>query len=119
MLCPRPRNSPDAPRTRTDRKNLMRKALVTGSAGFIGYHLSKRLLDDGFAVVGIDNLSDYYDVALKQRRQAELLQSEAFRAINDPIETPGLLMDVFSKEKFDVVISNTLLHHLANPTQTL
>ena len=82
----------------------MRKALVTGSAGFIGYHLSKRLLDDGFAVVGIDNLSDYYDVALKQRRQAELLQSEAFRAINDPIETPGLLMDVFSKEKFDVVI---------------
>ena len=42
--------------------------LVTGAAGFIGYHLSKRLLDEGIKVIGIDNLNDYYDVKLKQAR---------------------------------------------------
>ena len=42
--------------------------LVTGSAGFIGYHLSKRLLDRGNNVIGIDNLNDYYDVNLKEKR---------------------------------------------------
>jgi UDP-glucuronate 4-epimerase len=42
------------------------KVLVTGAAGFIGFHLSQRLMRDGFRVVGIDNLNDYYDPALKQ-----------------------------------------------------
>lgn len=46
--------------------------LVTGVAGFIGYHLAKRLLDDGFSVYGVDNLNDYYDVNLKQARLAQL-----------------------------------------------
>ncbi len=81
-----------------------RKALVTGSAGFIGYFLCRRLLDDGFDVVGIDALTDYYDPTLKQRRQAMLLQSPHFRAINEAIETPGLLMDLFAAERPDVVI---------------
>ena len=49
----------------------MPKALVTGSAGFIGVHLAKRLLADGFEVVGFDALTDYYDVILKQRRQQQ------------------------------------------------
>ena len=62
-----------------------RTALVTGSSGFIGFHLCQKLLDDGFRVVGIDNLSDYYDVALKQRRQSILLQNPNFRVINDNI----------------------------------
>lgn len=44
------------------------KFLVTGAAGFIGYHVSKRLLQAGHQVVGIDNLNDYYDVNLKQAR---------------------------------------------------
>ncbi len=48
------------------------KLLVTGSAGFIGYHLAKRLLEDGYEVVGIDNLNDYYDVGLKLGRLKEL-----------------------------------------------
>ena len=49
------------------------KILVTGSAGFIGFHTSKRLLDSGYDVVGLDNLNDYYDVNLKKNR-LKLLQ---------------------------------------------
>jgi len=48
------------------------KILVTGSAGFIGYHLCQSLLDDGYQVLGIDNLNDYYDVSLKNSRLAKL-----------------------------------------------
>ena len=81
-----------------------RTALVTGAAGFIGYFTCKRLLADGFRVVGIDSLSDYYDPQLKRRRQAELLQNAGFRIENEPIETPGLLMQMFEDEKPDVVI---------------
>ena len=46
--------------------------LVTGAAGFIGYHLSRRLLADGHSVVGVDNCNDYYDVQLKKDRLAQL-----------------------------------------------
>ena len=81
-----------------------RTALVTGSSGFIGFHLCQKLLEDGFRVVGIDNLSDYYDVALKQRRQSILLQNPNFRVINDNIEAPGLMMSLFAEEKPDVII---------------
>ena len=81
-----------------------RTALVTGSSGFIGFHLCQKLLDDGFRVVGIDNLSDYYDVALKQRRQSILLQNPNFRVINDNIEAPGLMMSLFAEETPDVII---------------
>lgn len=82
----------------------MRTALVTGSAGFIGSFVCQRLLLDGFRVVGIDAMTDYYEVSLKQRRQAKLLQSEHFRVIEDYVEAPGLLMKIFSEEKPDVVI---------------
>jgi len=53
--------------------------LVTGVAGFIGFHLCKRLLDDGRAVVGLDNLNDYYDVTLKEARLAQLTRRPGFR----------------------------------------
>ncbi|MEP0454215.1 MAG: GDP-mannose 4,6-dehydratase, partial [Roseibium sp.] len=82
----------------------MRTALVTGSAGFIGYFLCTRLLDDGFRVIGLDAMTDYYDVKLKQRRQQMLLQNEHFTALNDRIETPDLLMELFSRETPDVVV---------------
>ena len=49
------------------------KILVTGAAGFIGFHAAKRLLDDGHQVVGLDNLNDYYEVSLKQDRLALLM----------------------------------------------
>ncbi|WP_333838345.1 NAD-dependent epimerase/dehydratase family protein [Novosphingobium sp.] len=82
----------------------MRTALVTGSAGFIGSFVCARLLKDGFRVIGLDAMTDYYDVALKERRHAGLLQSEQFRAVIDKVETPGLLMDLFENERPDVVI---------------
>ena len=53
------------------------KVLVTGAAGFIGSHLSKKLLDNGYFVVGIDNLNDYYDVNLKHSRLS-FLEHEKF-----------------------------------------
>jgi UDP-glucuronate 4-epimerase len=81
-----------------------RTALVTGSAGFIGYFTCRRLLVDGFRVIGVDSLSDYYDPELKRRRQAGLLQNAGFAAINEPIETPGLLASLFADEQPDIVI---------------
>lgn len=82
----------------------MRTALVTGSAGFIGSFVCRRLIDDGFRVIGVDCMSDYYDVTLKERRHAMLMQSPDFRAVIDAVETPGLLMSLFAEEKPDVVV---------------
>lgn len=82
----------------------MRSALVTGAAGFIGFHLIRRLLSDGFRVIGVDSLNDYYDVALKERRQAQLLQSPNYRAVTGKVEDPGLLMGLMAEETPDVVV---------------
>lgn len=81
-----------------------RTALVTGSAGFIGYHVAARLLADGFKVVGFDGMSDYYDVTLKQRRHQMLSQMPEFTPIEGLLETDGLLMDIVSEHKPDVVV---------------
>jgi UDP-glucuronate 4-epimerase len=82
----------------------MRTALITGSAGFIGSFVCERLLRDGFRVIGLDAMTDYYEVSLKRRRLARLLQSEHFRAIEGYVETSGLLKELFAQEKPDIVV---------------
>ena len=79
-------------------------ALVTGAAGFIGFHVANRLLDEGWRVVGIDCMTDYYDVALKHQREKMLLQKVSYRTVNEKIETPNVLMDLFSEEQPNIVI---------------
>ena len=68
--------------------NNQKTALVTGAAGFIGYHISRRLLDDGWRVVGLDCMSDYYDVSLKERRESLLLQSALYRSVHEKLKLP-------------------------------
>lgn len=81
-----------------------RTALVTGSAGFIGFHLCQRLLADGWQVIGIDALTDYYEVSLKEARHEILLEHRAFRAETSRIETPGVLEMLFATHRPQAVI---------------
>jgi UDP-glucuronate 4-epimerase len=78
--------------------------LVTGAAGFIGFHVAHRLLSEGRAVVGIDNMNTYYDPALKDARRAELGRFEAFRFIKLDIADREATAAVFAQHKFAHVI---------------
>ncbi|OJY25489.1 MAG: UDP-glucuronate 5-epimerase [Rhodobacterales bacterium 65-51] len=80
------------------------KIFITGSAGFIGYHLSQRLLDAGWQVLGLDGMSDYYDVALKERRHAMLRQNKGFRAVEGLLEAPGLVRGLVEEFRPDVIV---------------
>ena len=79
------------------------RALVTGSAGFIGHALSRRLLAEGHSVIGFDGLSDYYDVELKRARHRDLSRHEGFEAIEERLETPGAVRDAMAAGKPDLV----------------
>ena len=96
------------------------KILVTGAAGFIGYHLSKNLLDKGYSVFGIDNINDYYDVNLKFDRLNELGVSQEdsmpfyneclsnvyskFKFMRINLEDKKELVELFKNEKFDIIL---------------
>ncbi|TNJ47566.1 SDR family NAD(P)-dependent oxidoreductase [Phaeobacter sp. B1627] len=82
----------------------MPTALVTGSAGFIGFHCCQRLLQDGYDVVGLDAMTDYYDVALKEARHDMLAEHDTFRAVIGAVETPDLMMSLMAETRPDVVI---------------
>jgi len=70
--------------------------LVTGAAGFIGYHVARRLLERGDAVLGLDNLSDYYDVRLKEARLAQLKPFERFRFLKHDLADRSAMETVFA-----------------------
>lgn len=80
------------------------RVLVTGTAGFIGFHLAKLLLDDGIHVYGYDGMTDYYDVILKQRRHQMLLQNPHFAATEGMLEDQALFDRVADEFAPDVIV---------------
>ncbi len=83
----------------------MTKILVTGAAGFIGYHLAERLLARGNEVVGVDNLNDYYDVRLKEARLARLQQHAAFRFARLDLADRERMARLFAEERFERAVN--------------
>lgn len=80
------------------------KILVTGAAGFIGYHTSRLLLAKGYGVVGLDNLNSYYDVSLKKARLALLQQQPSFRFEHIDLTDREAMSRLFAKERFARVV---------------
>ena len=81
------------------------KILVTGAAGFIGFHLTKSLLDDGFDVIGLDNLNDYYSVDLKNARLKEISKHKNFTFKKIDISNREKLKECFSSFKINKVVN--------------
>ncbi|MCP4212111.1 MAG: NAD-dependent epimerase [Halieaceae bacterium] len=79
--------------------------LVTGAAGFIGYHLSEKLLARGNRVMGLDNLNDYYDVSLKEARLERLRRQEHFTFVKADLRDRDALNELFEATRFDAVIN--------------
>jgi len=84
---------------------LTNRALVTGAAGFIGFHLCRRLLADGWEVVGLDNLNEYYDPALKQARLKLLEGESAFRFEHMDLADQDGMEKLFSSGSFSAVVN--------------
>ena len=79
--------------------------IITGAAGFIGYYLSKKLLEKGCRVIGIDNINDYYDVNLKYVRLEKLKPFENFTFIKGDISDKAMIMETFEEYKPNIVIN--------------
>jgi UDP-glucuronate 4-epimerase len=83
--------------------NLLKTYLVTGAAGFIGFHLSRALLERGDCVLGLDNLNDYYDVSLKESRLHKLQENERFTFYKEDLSNREGLTKVFNQNRIQVV----------------
>ncbi len=84
---------------------VMVNILITGVAGFIGFHLAKRCCADGYSVTGIDNLNHYYDVSLKQSRLKILEQLSNFQFAKIDITESAGINEIFERGKFDYVVN--------------
>jgi UDP-glucuronate 4-epimerase len=97
----------------------MNKVLITGAAGFIGYHLAKRLCVDGFVVDGLDNLNTYYEPSLKETRLNNLKNYDAFRFFQLDIADKKSLDHLFHQNKYDFVVNLAaqagVRHSIENP----
>jgi UDP-glucuronate 4-epimerase len=82
-----------------------KRVLVTGAAGFIGSHLSARLLERGDSVVGLDNMNDYYDVRLKQARLARLTAHPGFEHARISLEDRAAMAQLFADNAFDAAVN--------------
>ncbi len=81
------------------------KYLITGSAGFIGYHLSRRFCEEGIEVTGVDNVNSYYDLKLKEDRLDNLKKYKNFKFIKSDLADKEELIKIFEKEKIENVIN--------------
>lgn len=92
---------------RTDYQELdkTKTYFVTGAAGFIGFHLTKRLLDEGCTVIGLDNLNDYYDVNLKKARLSIIEDYAKFKFIYADLQDKTALERLFKENKIDIVVN--------------
>lgn len=82
-----------------------KQILITGSAGFIGYHLTQKAMSLGYVVIGIDNLNDYYDVSLKEARLDNLRKLPGFRFEQIDLADAKALNQLFSENRFDAVVN--------------
>ena len=83
----------------------MKNILVTGAAGFIGFYLSKRLLEEGETVIGFDNLNDYYDVTLKEARLDILKKYDKFTFIKGDLKDKDFIFELFKTYNFEIVVN--------------
>ena len=95
------------------------KILITGSAGFIGFQLSLKLLQKGNTVIGVDNLNNYYDVSLKKNRNKILKKYTKYIFYKLDLKNKNQLNKVFKKHKIDCVINLAaqagVRHSISNP----
>tara|TARA_B100001094_G_C18165434_1_gene791763 strand:- start:1078 stop:2040 length:963 start_codon:yes stop_codon:yes gene_type:complete len=99
------------------------KILVTGSSGFIGYHLSKSLLDDGNVICGIDNMNNYYDIRLKKERLKNLKKYNNFKFHEINLINSNALKSIFKKFSPEIVVNlgaqAGVRHSINNPMDYL